>query len=362
MPTSPLGFRSLARVAIVIFLAVILVSEALIYSPPVNGRLTVNVEMDVANGRVSGNDTVHSPVAANARQSIYLIHQFPRVSTVYLYFDASYPWSYSNLVDWYGLSTQIVTVSEFRGAAINVIVLDAAQLPGFLNTTPTLGEVLIVASGVLPDTVFTKSTNLVTPWVEGGGTLVWIGDKIGGYSGMPGVPLKYPSPFNPGNNGTRQFLNLTLLGGSSQYYNQSSSLATAFDLNYTLGLANDDLNVTLVPTFNGTLLGNLNGSFTNLASVPLGSGRLLYFGGPTEDAANLGLILTNLFETGLITDQVSLVDSTTFDLTAGASVVLPFTFALPYPPSGGGPTLVCSFFTQTNYLALFGQTSCVNEP
>jgi hypothetical protein len=356
---NPVSAKAVGRVVIIVFLVLILVSEILLYTPALSGRLSLSVEMGVSDGRISGNDTIRSPVAADVRQSLYLVHQFPQISTVYLYFDTSYPWSYSNPVDWYGISAHIETVSDFRGVPISVVVLSASQLPGFLTTSPAPGTVLIVASGVLPDTVFTKSLNLVAPWVKDGGILVWMGDRIGTYSGQSGVPLKYPSPLNPGANGTREFLNLSLLGGTSQFYNSTSMLASAFNLNYTLGIPFDDLNTTRLPAYNGTSIGNLQGGFTNLAIVPLGSGEIIYFGGPTEDATNLGLILTNLLETGLYTGQVVLVNVTSIALSAGSSIVVPFSFPLSYYPYGAGSTMVCSFFTQTNYLALFGQTNCI---
>jgi hypothetical protein len=352
--------KTMARLAVAVFLVLILISEVLLYTPGLSGRLSVSVQINVENGRVLGSATIRAPVASHVRQAIYLVHDFPAVNNVYFYYDSTYPWSYSNPIDWFGLSQHIGTVSGFRGSPISADILNANQLAGLLTGPPAGGEVLIVASGVLPDTVFTKTLNLVTPWIENGGTLIWIGDKIGTYSGVPGTSPSYPSSANPGNNGTRQFLNLSLLGGTSDFYNDSSSIATAFNLNYIPGIPNDDLNVSLLPTFNGTTLGNLDGGFTNLASIPVGLGHLVYFGGPTQDATNLGTIVVNLLETGAFTGQVELINVTSLTMTTGSSVNLPFDFAIPSSPFGPGPLEACSFLTQTDYLALFGLTSCLS--
>jgi hypothetical protein len=89
-------------------------------------------------------------------------------------------------------------------------------------------------------------------------------------------------------------------------------------------------------------------------------GHLVYFGGPTQDATNLGTIVVNLLETGAFTGQVELINVTSLAMTTGSSVNLPFDFAIPSSPFGPGPLEACSFLTQTDYLALFGLTSCLS--
>lgn len=354
--------KSIARVAIVVFLVLILVAEVLLYTPSLSGQMTATVELNIVGGYIDGNATFHAPVAAHVLRTVFLVSTYVPVQTLYFYFDTGYPYSFSNPIDWYGLSTHIFTVSGFRGNPINVVILNAAQLSEYLRSPPTTGAVLVVASGVLPDTVFTKSTNLLSPWIASGGTLVWLGDTIGTYSGSPGVPLQYPSPANPGVNGTNQFINWTLFGGSSSFYNETSSVAQAFDLNYTFGAPGHGLNVTRLPLFNGTVLGNLDRGYTNLATVPLGAGHIVDFLGPTLDATNLGLVVTNLLETGIFTGRFVLVNTTTASMTASSTLTIPIHFAVPYYPYGSGPVLACAFVAQTDYLALFGQTTCVNVP
>jgi hypothetical protein len=358
-PARPIPFRAIARVAIVVFLVLILISELLVYTPALSGRPAVTVELGVDGNQVVGNATIHVSVASDFRQAIYLIRQFPAVSTVYFYYDSSYPISYSNPVDWYGLSQHIGTVSGFRGNPIGIVLLNAQQLSNFLNDSATApGSVLVMASGVLPDTIFTASFNYLSPWIRNGGTLVWIGDKIGTYSGGSGGILRYPSPANPGANGTGQFVNVTLFGGIEDLYTNPSSLASAFNLNYTYAIPYDDLNMSRLPGHRGTPLGNVNGDFTNIATIPLGAGQVVYFGGPTEDATNLGTIVTNLLESGALNGDVVLVNVTSVSLAAGQTVTIPIDSALPHYPYGPGPIEVCSFLTQTDYLALFATTDC----
>lgn len=360
MRRSTFSAKSIARLAVIVFLVLILISQLWIYTPGLARRPSVSIQLEALDGRIFSNATIQTPFAADFRQTVYLVRDFPKVATVYFYYDSTYPLSYSNAIDWYGLSQHLEIASGFRGVPLNVVVVNAAQLPGILLSPPTAGEVLVLASGVLPDTVFTKTLNLVTPWVESGGILVWIGDKIGTYSGVPGVSLKFPSAVNPGSNGTAQFLNVTLLNGTSQFYNASSPLATAFNIDYTPGIRFDDLNVTRLEAFNGTVLGNLDKGFTNIASVPLGRGLILYFGGPTQDATSLGTILVNLFETGAFTGEVEPINVTSWSMAPGASVKLSLDLVVPSYSFGSGPVLACSFVTQTDLLALFGETSCVN--
>lgn len=342
-------------------LAALILSEVLIYYQPVSPYLDERVSLSVVDGTLIANITAKASYPAHLRETFYYTNRPTMPLDIYLYFDAAYPYSFSDVTDWYGISQHLDALGNQRGIAVDVRVIDAAGLASFLTQPPSQSTVLIMASGVFPDTVFTTSTNLVTPWIEAGGTLVWSGDKIGTYSGVPGVPLKYPSPSNPGTNGTRQFVNLSLFGTSNTSYPTPSLAATLLGLNYSAAVHFDDLNVSGVQTFGGVTLGNLNGGYTNIASLPLGNGTLVYFGGPTISAQTMAYYIFNILQSGAEGFAFSPFDSVTVTLAPSAESTASIHSLLPALPEGytSNDVFVCAFGFQTDYGGVFAQTTCL---
>lgn len=351
----------LAKGTIVVFLVVLLVAEILIYVPSTSGTLSVSVELTEVGESLTANISAYSSYAAHVAVTLYYTSRPSMPLNIYVYYDGAYPYSFSDKTNWFGVSQHLQAVGEARGIPVTVQVLNATRLASFLETPPTVNEVLLVQSGVLPDTVFTKSLNLVSPWVKEGGILVWSGDRIGVYSGVPGVPLEYPSPANPGNNGTAEFLNLSLLGGTNTSYPISSTNARDLGINFTSAIPGDTLNLAGLSGIGGTVLGNVESGFTNLASLPLGNGTIIYFGGATADASLLAQYIFSLLQSGAYSFAFEPFDYLPITLSPGVHQHLRISETLPQVPVGFPPSQVsvCSFAFQTDYQGLFARTTCL---
>lgn len=355
---------SLPQVAVIVFLGAILLSETLLYAPPVQERLSFGIQLSYAGGYVDESDRVSSTFTASLVRSNLVTGPFAPVTTIYFYYDAAYPSSWSSPPNWYGLSQHLEAVASQRGGSLSLIYVNASQLQWMLELPPAPGSALLVASGVLPCTVFTKTQNLVTPWLREGGTLIWAGDKIGTFSGQPNQPLKYPSPANPGPAGTGQFVPLLDFGSSSSWFLNQSADSEALGLNYSYGEPADDLNVTSVASGGGVALGPQAQGFTNLAAFPEGRGRLVYFGAPVTAALDqLSEVVLNGLTSGAFLGNFTLLSSHPFVIEAGHSATFSESLDVRLWALGGtSPSQDCAFVYQSDFVGFFATEKCLVLP
>jgi hypothetical protein len=348
------------KVAVTVFLAALVVSEALIYAPLLANTETFAVDLTITGANATGTDHVRVGSLAHFHQTFFERTAVPSVTHLFYYFDSAYASSWASTTAWFGLSQHLATVASLRGLPIAVSVVDATQLAALVSTPPAAGSALVMASGVFPDTVFTNSTNIVTPWIEAGGLLIWIGDRIGYYSAVPHEPLKYPSPANPANAGTNQFINYSYFGGTVRGYLNATTASTDFGVNYSLGLPGDALNLTWINGIGGLAVGPVAGAYTNVAIVPKGSGAIVYFGGPNDDDNEAAAAMINVLQSGIAQAPSVLVTSLNLTVPPG-SHSYPFVFSTqPYPYSPNG-SLVCSFAYQSDFSAAFAAAACAKN-
>ena len=357
------------EIAVAVTVAAVLLSEVLLYAPPGPGGVSVSMTLDGnGNSTVIVNYSVASSVSSHFNAGVYLRNATFPFTTIYYYFDKVYPTAQVTLQWWDGLSLHLAAVAASRDFPLTIIYLNASQLAAFLVAPPLPGTALIVASGDLPHTVFNNQTrpltNLVTPWIEAGGDLIWFGGRIGYWSGYPNEPLSTNTDSYVGPDGTEQFVNPSIFGGSGTWaYNNRSSDASWFNFadssTYPLG----GLKLTGVLSSSGTVIGNMANSYTNAAIFPLGAGRLAYFSIPlATDVTLLSISLTNMLQAGFFEAGTTLL-ATTLVFTYGTSTItgswpvsVPPPRVYPYP---GATSDVCYSLFQTDYLAPFGFVRCV---
>jgi len=126
-----------------------------------------------------------------AGESLRLV-AFPVSSTVssprrvYVFYDARYPYvdgdaaASSELVDHlkaeFDLSRWDASVASANAQQLQRILSDVGHAPG---------SVVVDVTGVLPSTVFSSKLNLVSPWLDAGGSLIWGGAPIGQFVAGP---------------------------------------------------------------------------------------------------------------------------------------------------------------------------------
>ena len=194
---------------------------------------------------------------------------------IYVYYDENYPSSFVSRLSWIGFVGHLLPSLTLRGYSGTVEIVNAQRLRQvMLNDTDS---VIIIPSGVFPDTVYSQNDSLVGQYLKSGGTLFWMGDAFAFYSGHFQGHLT-SSEENPGWEAQNSILGFTLFNSSSQIEaNLSSPLSYALDLNYPGIRFGAFINQTLAS--NGLVLGKVNDDRTSIAAVPVGKGFLVLFGG-----------------------------------------------------------------------------------
>jgi len=344
-----------------IFIAVILmiiISEMTLYVPPLKENLSININFSEENGIYKIDTKIFSTYSANLNEIIYLSTNISKYKYIYFYFDKYYPMSFSNMVSWYGLSQWLQNEAIFRGLNLTVIILNATQLKFFLmDINNASNELLIMASGVLPSSVFGKNYNLLRPWIFNGGTLIWIGDVIGYYSGQANQTLKYPSPENPGWPGVSEFLNLSLFkaGNSTNY--SDSLISSAFDISYSYWLGGYDFNIYQVLNENGKVIGKISNNATNIALIPLGKGRIIDFGGPLNNENMVAKDILNIIQSNLIY-ECQILNFSKINIQSNQNLKFFNNIVVPNIYSKENLYL-CVFFVQTDYLGYFAKSQYI---
>ncbi len=351
--------RGIEAVVVVIIL-LLLLAEVLVYYPPARPSITDQEQLSVEpNSTVHVHSELKATFAAHASAADFARTTNGSFPVIYYYFDPMYPMSYSDLQDWYGLTQHLAVVAGARGYSLHLQLVDATQLIGLLKDPTSVGGLLIMASGILPSTIFTGQTNLLKPWLQAGGTLLWLGDLIGAYSGTIGTISASSGPGNPGKNGTAQFLNLSWLGGDTTLYDGSSALASDFAFQYPYGIPHVALNASAVAGSGGTVLGPVEAGFTNLAEIHIGKGVLVDLAAPPYDVTRLSISLVNLLQAGVLRAPFGILDNQTMTLVPGVPSLTEEWVTIPAPFLGLPSAEFCRFTAQTDYLALFGSISCV---
>jgi hypothetical protein len=214
------------------------------------------------------------------------VEQVPNDLPVYVFYDLDYPtvatdWIFSAM-----LQGHLDAELRLRGHSNDPKLVNATELENILVNKET--AVLIMASGGFPSNVFSKDVNLVKPWIDSGGILVWFGFTIGYYSlekGMKKEDITWDMPQNPQENGSK----MLGLDGFFEYTTNdipnvgvySSPVCAALDVTYDL-IQQAPL-LQMVWAGNGLVLGKIGGPNTfrlrsSVSMVPVGSGKIILFG------------------------------------------------------------------------------------
>jgi hypothetical protein len=131
--------------------------------------------------------------------------------------------------------------------------------------------------------VHADNKSLIGSWLRSGGTLIWIGDAFGYFSGVKGGGLQLFSEANF-TKVQMQILGFSLfdtsLGDSERYASISSNFSNALDLQYPDAKVGAYVSETL--EHGGQILGKitaLSNARSSIVYVPVGSGHLILFGG-----------------------------------------------------------------------------------
>lgn len=213
------------------------------------------------------------------------VTEIPQDLPVYVFYDMDYPtvatdWIFSAILQGH-LDAQL----RLRGYLNKARLANATELASMmLKKEPAI---LIMASGGFPSNIFSKSVDLVKPWVDSGGILIWFGFYIGYYSldkGLKKEDITYDMPQNPQDNGSK----MLGLDGLFEYTDKNpevainpSPVSNALDVTYDLILQAPLLN--MVWAKGGSVLGKIGGPTPlrlrpSVSMIPIGHGKIIIFG------------------------------------------------------------------------------------
>jgi len=326
-------------VCVAVVLATIVTGELLIYSPPgQKAAATLGVAIHSA---VFGADSTsvsleitHAPADAAVRVVAFpLGNRTCRRPAVFVFDDPDYAIANASStaadtalfhlagelgVQRYGGVVQGVTATTLRDVLV--------------DTSSAYQRAVVIVTGVMPSVIFSRSHDLVTPWVNAGGLLVWGGGTIGYWSASARQNLADAANSSLRERGTVQLLGPGVVRyplDSRRTANQMSDFGSALDINYRLadvGVIRD-----AILGRGGLLLGWYSSTFSSVSYLPRGTGGYLIFGGPIEDADSVSIDLAQMLLSGVMYG-VGPVTARTFQLSNSPSITnvkwdLPFSAA-----------------------------------
>lgn len=206
--------------------------------------------------------------------------------TVYIYYDSRYPALQVSEHGALGLIDHLEREFTVLDLKVNMQIIDADKLAALIDSGDT-DPVIIMASGVLPETVYPKGNEpTIAKWMRDGGRLIWIGEPIGYYRGIKGK-LDFDDIEAIRESMTKQMMGADYFWSTHFPEWDNSSAADESDISQSLGLTYNwvrtGADVHMVKKNNGTILGRTkafdDGTIrTSIALIPIGKGNMTVFG------------------------------------------------------------------------------------
>jgi hypothetical protein len=284
----------------------LVVAEIVISSSPVQ-RAAQGLSVDVRSASLTDQtSTVDLTISHGSAHQELDVAAFPlgdrpiHQPSVYVYDDSRFPVADVAPTVPQGIFDHLSGELIARQYALPVVAASAGDLAKVLMDTATApGRVVVMMTGVLPANVFSKDTDLVSPWVQAGGVAVWGGGAIGFWSGRNGQQLSSDDAL--GEAGTQRLLGSNVIQYPTTFGregNSPSAFASALDLTYDFTGAGVLLGS--ITAHGGLDLGWDSGQFTSIAYLPRGSGGFLIFGGEIPDEASVSVDLARILMSGAI--------------------------------------------------------------
>lgn len=275
---------NLTEKSFIIVLCVILIGEVLMVSYKVSIDSRPFVEI-AGYDLTDAGKTMSFNVTYSVKQAMYplvirlvLIPVYEELNDkpVYVYYDENYPSSYVTRAAWMGFIDHLLPTLKLKGYTGTVEVVNADRLREVMLTQNE--SIVIIPSGVFPETVHSKTETIVGGYLRSGGTIIWMGDGFAYYSGKFRGDLKWPSEENPGWASQEEILGYPLYGNYLPISaNESSPISNALNLQYP-GIEKG-VTISQAVRHGGLILGKVYEDKTSIAAVPVGSGSLVIFGG-----------------------------------------------------------------------------------
>lgn len=285
--------RSKWQLVPIIVLLALLVAEVYWYIPythPESSKMhIVDISLN-ANDAVTIKYQLSASLPLDATIVVTPVQRKPQDLTIYVYYDRNYPVACGLVTLTKMLWEQLTTELGVRGYAAEVKLANAAELEAIFSAKRHC--IVIMASGGFPSNVFSWQTNLVKPWLDSGGTLIWFGWMPGYYTvdrGQEGMVWGMPNQLMEEGikrMGLDGFFEVKAIWDQPTNTDSQSPLSEALDISYSL-IQQAPL-IHKVVASGGLTLGKIGGETGRLRSsvsvIPIGSGKIIVFGFVVRDA------------------------------------------------------------------------------
>lgn len=267
----------------------LIVGELVIYSAPVK-QAEHTLQIGVASIQSTSLSTslrlnvAHASSDSDVRLLAFPLAKSPSNSrSVFVYDDAAYASAGVSPATVQGIFDHLTGELAARQYAKPVVGLSATGLVDVLKATSQAGDrVVVMMTGALPSRAFSRQIDLLSPWVEAGGLVIWGGGAIGFWSGVAGKPLTATNVI--GESGTERLIGRGVLRYPTRFGligGTQSAFANALGISYRfsgVGMLWDS-----VVAQGGLNLGWSSGAFSSVSYLPHGRGGYLIFGGEILD-------------------------------------------------------------------------------
>lgn len=244
---------------------------------------------------------------------------------IYFYLDKDYPVLTGNMGTYYGTLDFVSSYLAKKGYERTVQTVNAEELPSLLQSGPSI---LIACSGVLPETIYNRDKNLLTPWLQNGGHLFWAGDGIGYYYGKKGEQIEFDnSPTKIGWEGQEKIFGQNMIDGYFVELTDSvgllkSRFVDALGLRYHF--TRTGALISALAANSGVSVGFeqsvTKDTRTSASIIPVGEGKVVLFGsGVIDKQREVGWDISQILVSGILDSDYQSMDTKTISLKPGES-------------------------------------------
>ncbi len=340
-PVSSLSLRKTLRstytLSLIVFICAMAASASLVHVSTASQFRPSQIDSRVNGGTLLTQDSF---IATAGNLPLHLNLVAAPVSSlsndrrVYIYFDNGYPSLGNDARGWTGVVDHLPAELRLRGYSGPVQIVNASALRQVMVQNST--SVVIIPSGVFPDTVENSTVDLVGPFLRSGGILAWMGGAFGYYSAhLPQTIVQLEGGISEGISAQTRILGYPLVSATLPGTNRIASVSTSFS--QALNLTYPDVWVAptlgLLRSVGGVAMGYVQNSSdtarSSVSQIPVGAGRLFLLGGPvtsllTADGEDVvSHDLAQILSLGELVTSAG-IRYATFSIPAGTSASLNF--------------------------------------
>jgi len=268
----------------VIFILILLGELIVVIQPSIVVKTSVSVEnIRYKDGRRVEvlYDVKQGTYPNSLRVTLVPVYQPLIDKNLYIYYDRDYPSSLVSLSSWNGIIDHLQVNTRLKEYNGKLEIVNASKLKEIM--LQMYDSILVIPSGVLPETVHTKESSLVKQYLESGGIMVWLGDVFAAYSGEYGAKVNCYNLENLCLDAQEKILGYVISNASKL---ESADVETPYSAALSLKYPGIQAGIFVkeVLKHNGLVLGKVEENRTSIAVVPVGKGHLILFGGRVTPA------------------------------------------------------------------------------